>query len=168
MSEKFGQLRGDEAFRKLLRERQLTAPFTFTRAITTVGVLHTPETFDLFRAQEGQNQTVITRFAWLSADPFGVPNFYRTGLRADKKPLDTWRDGCYDDTDAVNISNLFTLGYRGNGMLPAGALSLPAFSFNFMYLANPGQQISLVAENFQSAGAQPFTFNIFVAGAVLT
>jgi hypothetical protein len=166
--EKFSRLKGDEIFRRLLRERQVVAPLTFCRALTFAGVLHVPQTFPLFRAQDGQYDTVITMFKWLSADPFGTANLYRTGLLADGKPMDVWRDGCYDDTDAANQNGLFTAGYRGNGMLPAGILSLPAFSFNFMYVAKPGQQISVVGENFRSGAAVPMDVNIFLAGAVMT
>lgn len=156
-----------EEFRKVLRERQLSTPFSFNRHLSFNGVLGTPETFPLFRTDEG-NDTIINVFRFLTQDPFNITHFLRAGLRFNGKISDFDRDGCYGNVDNANLTGLFTNVFRGNGFVPANFISGSFSHYEFMYRAKPKTQISVMIQNYASVADIPGNVNVVVAGAVLT
>jgi hypothetical protein len=152
----------------VLRGRNFSHPFTHSLRTPIVDWDVTPRfEFPLFKTENGYD-TVITKFLTIwDFGPFGTPNFFRAGLRENGRMMAGWRDGAFRDSDPGYAPGNETL--RGNGFVPCGFINgVCNQGFDFLYLAKPNTQISLVVEQWDTAqqfGQQQLV--VFLSGAQL-
>jgi hypothetical protein len=123
--------------------------------------------FPLFKTENGYD-TVITKFLTLwDFGPFGTPNFFRAGLRENGRMMSGWRDGAFRNTDPGYTPGNEIL--RGNGFVPCSFINgVCDMGFDFMYLAKPNTQISIVIEQWDlSQVFDQQRLVVFVTGAQL-
>ena len=153
---------------RVLRERQLSNPFTFSRRVALNGVFGTPELFDLFFSEPGYD-TVIDVFRVMFPDVFGTADLFRAGLLSSQRLVDGYKESSFNDDILTSIPDLFQAPQIANGMIPCLMINFSPSRHRSYYRIKAASQITCKIENYGSPLADvPANATIFISGGQVT